>query len=246
MDEFKRLKELADRSYQNGQYVFTDFMTMAELAVFYENERELAYACPVLSGGYEGAERQMIRFGSEEELGYSMDFPIDILRITPVMEKFADDLNHRDFLGALMNLGIKREMTGDIVVRDREAICFCRDTLSPFIIESLSKVKHTSVKVEIVEDPGGIISPERKEKVIQVQSNRIDAVAAKVYGLSRQDALSFFAEHRVFLNGRECTGNAKTLKPGDIISIRGKGRFEYAEELNFSKKGKLNCKVMCW
>ena len=246
MDELKRLQELAERSYQNGQYAFTDFLSMAELSVYYENIKKLAFACPALSGGYEGAERQMIRFGNEEELGYTVDFPIDILHITPVSEKFADDLNHRDYLGALMNLGIRREMTGDIVVRGREAFLFCENTLSPFIAENLLKVKHTSVRVEVVAEVPSLAAPEKKEKVVQVQSNRIDAVTARVYGMSRQEAVTLFFEHRVYLNGKECTENAKMLNPGDIISIRGKGRFEYAEELSFSKKGKLNCRVMCW
>ncbi len=246
MDELRRLKELADRSFRSGQFAFTDFLSMAELSVFYENERELLYASPVLFGGYEGAERQMIRFGNEEELGYEEAFPIDALRVTPVMSKFSDDLNHRDFLGALMNLGIKREMTGDIVVNGKDAFVFCRSTLSPYIMENLTKVKHTSVKVENANGEEVVSSQERKERIVQIQSNRIDAVAAKVYGMSRQEALALFAEHRVYLNGKECTGNAKTLCPGDIVSVRGKGRFEFEEELNLSKKGKLNCRVMCW
>lgn len=243
MDDIKRLKELADRSYQKGQYTFTDFMSMAELAVFYENERELRYACPVLYGGYEGAERQMIRFGSEEEFGYSQEFPIKALRIRPLADKFAEDLGHRDFLGALMNLGIKREMMGDILVDGKEAVVFCRDSLSGFITDNLTKVKHTSVKVSITEGAVDIISVPGAEKVIQIQSSRIDAVTARVYNISRQEALAMFSSGLVYLNGRECSENARSLKPGDIISVRGKGRYEYSEELGLSKKGKLNCRV---
>ena len=247
MDEIiNRLKDLADRSYQSGQYTFTNFLTIAEITEFYEHENELKFAFPSVYGGYEGAERRMIRFGNKENLGYEQDFPISILSIQPVMSKFADDLNHRDFLGALMSLGIKREMLGDILVTGKEACVFCRDSLSDFIIENLNKVKHTSVKVSVTEELGNIFLPEKKEKIIQVSSHRIDAVAAKVFNLSRQGILELFPAGYVHLNGIICTENAKVLKAGDVVSARGYGRFDFTEELGLSKKGKLNCRVMIY
>lgn len=239
----QRLRELADRSYSSGQYVFTDFLSIAELSVYYENEVELSYVKPALYGGCEIAERKMIRFGNEEELGYSVDFPIAALSVRPLSKKFADELNHRDFLGALMNLGIKRELLGDIFVRENEACLFCKDAIADFIAENLTRIKHTSVKVERTEDTEALTAPNLEEKVIQVSSPRIDAVISKVWSLSRQDALELFPQEKVYLNGRSCTENAKKLSAGDIISVRGRGRFIFAEELSLSKKGKQNCKV---
>lgn len=247
MDEIiNRLKDLADRSYKRGQYTFTNFLTIGEITDFYEHENELAFAFPSVYGGYEGAERRMIRFGNKENLGYEQDFPISILSVQPVIEKFADDLNHRDFLGALMNLGIKREMLGDILVTGKEACVFCRNSLADYIIENLSKVKHTSVKVSVTDEIGSIFLPEKKEKIIQVSSPRIDAVAAKVFNLSRQGILELFPVGYVHLNGIICTENAKLLKSGDAVSARGYGRFDFSEELNLSKKGKFNCRVMIY
>ena len=243
MDEIQRLRELADRSYNNGQFVFTDFMSMAELSYFYDNENELRYASPTVFGGCEIAERKMIRFGDEEDIGYVIDFPIVALRILPLAAKFADKLNHRDFLGALMNLGIKREVLGDIYVKDKAACVFCKDTIADYIIENLTRVKHTSVKVEISDNTDDLTTPTLEDKVIQVASVRIDAVIAKAYNMSRQEVLTPFKSGFVFLNGRVCTENAKTLSGGDIISVRGYGKFEFAEELNVTKKGKTNCKI---
>ena len=243
MEDKQRLKELADRSYSQGQYTFSDFMSLAEQSVYYECERELSYAHPTLFGGCEQAERKMIRFGSEEELGYIQDFPISAIRIRPVVSKFSDDLNHRDFLGALMNLGIKREMLGDIFVKDNEACVFCKDSLAGFISENLIRIKHTSVIASITDDVSDITMPELEDKLIQVSSVRIDAVISRVYGLSRQEALDLFPRGLVFLNGKACTENARALKADDIISVRGKGRFEFAQETGLSKKGKINCKV---
>lgn len=243
MDEIQRLRELADRSYSNGQFVFTDFMSMAELSVFYDNENEIRYAKPVVFGGCEIAERKMIRFGDEEDIGYVIDFPIVALRISPLAAKFADKLNHRDFFGALMNLGIERKVLGDIYVRDKAACVFCKDTIADFIIENLTRVKHTSVKVEISDNTDDLTTPTLEEKVIQVASVRIDAVIAKAYNMSRQEVLTPFKQSYIFLNGRVCTENAKSLSSGDIISVRGHGKFEFAEELNVTKKGKTNCKI---
>ena len=243
MDEIQRLRELAERSYNNGQYTFTDFMSVAELSVYSDNESELKYAHPKLFGGCDLSERKIIRFGSEDELGYAQEFPITALSVRPLASKFADELNHRDFLGALMNLGIKREMLGDIFVKDREACVFCRDNIAQFIIDNLTRVKHTSVKTEIADNIEEITAPDMDDKVIQVSSLRIDAVIARVYNLSRQEALDLFPAGLVFLNGRSCSENAKQLSAKDVISVRGKGKFEFSQELNLSKKGKLNCRV---
>ena len=216
---------------------------MAELSVFYDYENELRYASPEIFGGCEIAERKMIRFGDEKDIGYVIDFPIVALRISPLAAKFADKLNHRDFLGALMNLGIKREVLGDIYVKDKAALVFCKDTIANYIMENLTRVKHTSVKVEVSDNTDDLITPTLEDKVIQVASVRIDAVIAKAYNMSRQEVLTPFKSGFVFLNGRVCTENAKTLSSGDIISDRGYGKFEFAEELNVSKKGKTNCKI---
>ncbi len=238
-----RFKELANRSYNNNQYTFTSFLSMADLSEFYEIERELAFACPKVFGGCEIAERKMVRFGREEDMGYDEPFPIVAIVIRPLMSKFSDDLNHRDFLGALMNLGIKRETLGDIFVRNNQACLFCQESMSEYITENLTRIRHTSVSAKVEENVQDITAPVLEEKIIQVASERIDAVVAKVFNLSRQDSLEMFPKNLIFLNGRLCTENAKTLREKDVISVRGFGKFSFEEALGLSKKGKTNCKV---
>ena len=91
---------------------------MAELDAFHRMEQELFYAHPVLFGGSEEAERMVVRFGDPEDMGYEEAFPITLLKIEPLLQKYADALGHRDFLGALMNLGIERSTLGDIFIKD--------------------------------------------------------------------------------------------------------------------------------
>ncbi len=243
MDIIVRLRDLADRSYQNGQYTFTDFLSMAELSDFYRYENEVRYAAPCVFGGCEMAERRMIRFGSEELLGYAQEFPITALLIRPVSEKFADDLTHRDFLGALMNLGIEREALGDIFVKEKAACLFCKETIAEYITENLTRVKHTTVSVSVTKDTGGLTAPAKEDKVIQTASFRIDAVIAKVYHLSRNEALELFPAGLVFVNGRNISANSVLLKEGDLVSVRGRGRFCFEKELDLSRKGKRNSRV---
>ncbi len=234
-----RLQELAEKSYKEGVFLFTDFLSVSDLSCFYEIRRELEYAGTTVSGGVDGAERCMVRFGSEENFGYEVDFPIQLLHISPLQKKFSDTLTHRDILGSVIGLGLERSKLGDIKVKDNEAFIFVSDVVSEYIIQNLSYVKHTHVKVELCEDIPPELAPEFVEESIIVSSNRLDAIIARVYKMSRDISVRFISEGKVFINGREMTGNAKPLKPGDIVSVRGKGRFIFEGEGGATRKDKL-------
>lgn len=242
----KRFQELGQKCYQNNQYTFTGFLSPADLSCFYEMERELSYVPYTIWGGSELCERVMIRFGSEEELGYVEDFPISCIQIRPLVAKFSDELTHRDFLGALMNLGIERNTLGDILLIENTAFLFCMENMAEFIMENLSKVKHTSVLCKRAEEIPAFSDKDRQEVKIQISSCRIDAVVSKVYRLSRSEAVEFFRQKKVFVNGRQCENNSQMLKEGDIVNVRGYGKFEFSGLQNMSRKGKINAVVFCY
>ncbi|MCQ2519164.1 MAG: YlmH/Sll1252 family protein [Lachnospiraceae bacterium] len=248
---FQRLNDLASRSYNNNQYTFSTFLSAGEISDYYTlYEGKLSYASPKLYGGTDNAERKIIRFGSEKEFGYVEEFPIVALLIKPLSAKFSDDLNHRDFLGALMNLGIKRELLGDIYIKKGnggiECCLFCLESIADYIMENLTRIKHTSVSVSKTEETGYLTEPTLEPKMIQVASERADGIVARVYNLSRGDSLELFQKELVFVNSRLCTENAKTLNEGDIVSARGYGKFKIDELLNVSKKGKQNIRVLIY
>lgn len=242
----KRFRELADQAWQRGSYTFTGFLGLSELSAIYEMEREISFVPHSVFGGSEDAERAMIRFGSEEAFGYAESFPIVCVRIRPLQQKFADQLNHRDFLGALMNLGIDRSTLGDIVVRDNEGYLFCTEAIAPFIVENVSRIKHTSVLCEMTQEPPKQRQEDLKEFTIQIPSERIDGVLAKVYHLSRSDSAELFRQKKVFVNGRLCENSSRLLKPEDRVSARGYGKFIYTGQQSISKKGKLNATVLVY
>lgn len=239
----KRIKDLANRSYNNNVYTFTDFLSLADASVYYETERDIRFVKSSVFGGDEDCERIMVRFGSEEQLGYEEAFPIQIIHIKPLAAKFSDDLSHRDILGALMNLGIERTVLGDIRLFGNEAYVFCTTGIADFICENLTRIKHTSVLAAVVEDMPQFTKQDAVEKVIQIQSERIDAVIAKVYNFSRSQCIPLFAQKKIFVNGRLCENNSLQLKAGDVITVRGNGRFTFEGVEGVSRKGKLNAKV---
>lgn len=242
----KRFRELARKCYQQNQYTFTGFLSLADLSCFYEIEKEISYVPYTIWGGSDLSERVMIRFGSEEELGYEEAFPIACIEIKPLMAKFADALSHRDFLGALMNLGIERSTLGDILIADNVGYLFCIESMADFIVENLVKVKHTSVMCSRAKEAPELTDKDKQEVKIQISSERIDSVLAKVYRLSRSDAVELFRQKKVFVNGRLCENNSQLLKDKDVVSARGCGKFEYSGQLGVSKKGKLNVSVLCY
>lgn len=239
----KRLTELADKAYNNSQYVFTGFLSMAEADIYYKMERELAYAQATLFGGTSDCERVMIRFGSEEMCGYIEEFPIECIEIEPLIEKFAQNLTHRDFLGALMNLGIERSTLGDIIVDGKHAFIFCTDKMADYIIDNLDKINHTSVRCKkALQVPESTIT-QLSRKRVQVSQVRTDSIISKVYGISRSESVNLFRAGKVFINGRLNENNSGQLKEGDKVSVRGFGRFNFVGVVSESKKGKLNVDV---
>lgn len=235
-----RFRDLADKSFGQNIYTFTGFLGLSEQAVFWQIEQELGYAGYELFGGRENADRKMVRFGNEEQLGYQVPYPIVCVHIRPLMEKFADDLSHRDFLGALMNLGIERGTLGDIRVGNKEAYLFCLDTIAPFICENLEKVRHTNVKCQVVESWQEL--PEDIPELLQIQvaSPRLDGCIAKVYHKSRTEVLDLFRTGKVFVEGRLCENNSRVLKAGETVNVRGFGKFMLQGELRETRKGKLS------
>lgn len=242
----KRFRELADKAWQNNIYTFTGFLSLSDLSCFYEMERELSFVPAVVFGGSEDTERAMIRFGSKELFGYEEEFPVTCLKIRPLMQKFADDLSHRDFLGALMNLGIERSTLGDIILKDNQGYLFCTSTIAPFIIENLCRIKHTQVLCEETKDIPVQSKEDLTEIRIQISSERIDGIVSRVYKLSRSESVELFRQKKIFVNGRLCENNSRMLKAGDKVSVRGFGKFIYTEKQGISKKGKLNASVLVY
>ncbi len=234
----KRFQDLARRSYEQNIFTFTPMLGLAEQTVFWEAEPSLRYAGHAIDGGRENAERVMIRFGNEKELGYSEDFPISLVHIRPLQAKFSDDFTHRDFLGALMHLGIERDLLGDILVGEKQGYLFCQTSIVDFLCRELHQVKHTTVVCEPASSVKEYQETPPVVETVLIASERLDALIAQVYHLSRSQSMELFRKKLVFVSGRLCENNSRDCKPGEIISVRGYGRFIYDGVDHITKKGK--------
>jgi len=194
-------------------------------------------------GGYDEAERAVIRFGDESELGYSVDFPIMIVRIQPLIMKFSDKLSHRDILGAIMNLGITREMIGDIILKDNIAHVMVLDKMADYIVENLTKIKHTNVKAVIDNEADVSSQVQMAEKNIIASSVRIDGIVSKIYNLSRSESINLFRDKKIFVNSRSCENNSYQLKDGDVVSVRGYGKFIFDRTGSMTRSGRYNISI---
>ena len=238
----KRFLELSRKSESAGIYCFSDFLGLSELATFGEIKTKLTCKY-TLFGGTSGTERVMVRFGDENEIGYGCDFPITCLRVAPKNAKFADKLTHRDFLGSILNLGIERSMLGDIAILDNVGYVFAKDTIAKYIAEELSRIKHTDVTVSIADTlpEGELFKTELRR--IQANGERVDALIAKVFNLSRDDSSALFKRKLVFVDGRQIESSSYCPKEGETVSVRGYGRFIYRGYDSLSRKGKKNITV---
>ena len=162
-----RLHDLAGKAYQQNIYTFTGFLGLSEQDLFWQEEPQLRYAGYEFWGGSEHCDRLVLRFGLKEELGYEEPFGIACVHIAPLLEKFSDDFSHRDFLGALMNLGIDRSTLGDIRVGHREAYLFCLENIAPYICENLKQVKHTHVRCTIVSEVADVPEEEPEQAAME-------------------------------------------------------------------------------
>ena len=213
----KRLLDLSRQADRKGIVLFSDFLNLNELNIYHQSEKLFATRTECF-GGIPCAERQMIAF-LPDALYYDWEYPISALKITPAYPKFAEKLGHRDILGSLMQLGIDRCKLGDILVGEQEAYLLCEETVADYFAEHLEKIRHTLVKVEPCSLCDLKITQEFQSQDGIVTSDRIDAVIACVYHLSRSQASLLLRQEKVFVSGKLMQNPSYTCHADDIISL---------------------------
>ena len=142
-----------------------------------------------------------------------------------------------------MNLGIKREVLGDIFVKGgKRAYLYCQDTISEYILENLTRIKHTNVKATSMSFDTEVddLKPELIDLHIIVAAPRFDAIVAAAIKCSRNEALNLFRAKKITRNGCIEERNSLTLSDGDIFSVRGFGKFQYVSAGTMTRKGRVN------
>lgn len=233
----KRLAELSRIAYTREIVTFSEFLNLNELNILHTTPKNMLLSQYKTYGGYGLSERQMAAF-LPDALYYDYQYPIQIIEISPVNRKFAEELSHRDYLGAVMNLGIERCKLGDILIEDGKAILFAKEELAGYIMEHLTRIRHTTVRTSILPAFEDSYEPRYEELKGTVASVRLDTVLSLAYPLSRSKVTGLIEGARVFVNGKLVTSNGYRLKEGDILSVRKMGRIGYNGILSETKKGR--------
>lgn len=235
-----KIKEAAESAADHGLTVYLDF---CEPAVQMLVEREIARypgsEC-IFFGGHEYCERKMLSIFPQGKMTEDEEFPISCIHINdaPV------SLTHQDILGALMALGIERDKTGDIHIKNNVIQIFISDPLGEFVAQNLTKINIYELKATLVPKDEIIVSePIFTEMDIIIPSMRLDAVIHTIYKLSRSEAAAFIKAQKVKINHQPALKPAVNLKEGDIVSVRTKGRFIVDLISGTTKKGNLKLKV---
>lgn len=239
----KRIKELAFQAENKGYTTLTDFLNLNELNLFLNHLKELPNVSYKLWGGYEEADRKRLAFSQVDDINVE-EFHISTLKICPLNAKFADSLSHRDFLGALINLGLDRGKLGDILIKENIGYLFVEENIAAYIVDSLHKIKHTHVSCTSMLTEEINITPSFQEIKGTISSPRLDAVIALALKTSRSSITGLISGGKVFINHRLVTQNSTLCKENDIISVRGHGKFIYCGISNQTKKGRLYATIL--
>ncbi len=237
-DLFKRISDLALRCDRNGCVTNSAFLTPAECYLLETRTLSSGDAKLYLTGGREECERKVAFF-----LPYYLeeaDFDVEDLIKAVKIKSYFGKPGHRDYLGAILGLGIERDRIGDLLLFDDTAYVFCLSSVASVLLLELEKVGKISVKTEQI-PLSEVPTPERKVKKITftVKSLRLDAVTGDLFGVSRTTAAELIRLGAVTLNYTICEKVDAPVKAGDTLSVRGKGKGRIAQIGGRSRKDRL-------
>lgn len=227
-----------------NKITYTNFLDLRQQTIAKKLLSSMKTTNYIFYGGFDNAERKCLIFYPQK---FDSDFVLNkidaiIKNVNIILPKeLHNTYSHRNYLGGIMKLGIQREKVGDILVRDNGAnILVCNDIANSLtnLLASLTRFKKSEILVESIRN---INVPEinKEEVTIIVPSLRLDSIVSSLAHTSRNKALEIISNERVLVNFETCAKSSKTLSYGDIVTIRGKGRFEINCLKSTSKAGNL-------
>jgi RNA-binding protein YlmH len=185
------------------------------------------------NGFFKDAERRMISFNNIYEIIY----PFKVMKVTN-SSKFSSP-SHRDYLGALLALGIKRTKVGDLLVSDNCCYFPVCEEIEEFILNNLKSIGKSPCNVEVL--PDDFIPPAVNftEIIILVQSLRVDSIVSKLVRISRGKAQTMIEEGKVLIDYNSAKNKSSEIQIGERITIRGFGKFILSDIIGNSKSGKF-------
>jgi RNA-binding protein YlmH len=217
-DKYKQCRDQYRTTYTN----FLDLRQRSLVArLFAEVSKKDGDVRCVFYGGYDDAERVMAVF--LPDYADETECPLSVIRIST--SSGSRKLTHRDYLGSLTGLGLKREVIGDILVNENGADVIILDDVKEFLLMNYSKAGRTSLELSTV-PLDELYVPEGNSVTVKdtVASLRLDNVISSAFGMSRAKAAEAIKRGIVFVNSMECPKVDMQVKEGDKLVLRGKGK----------------------
>ena len=226
-----RVRDMLYRAENDGTVQFLGFLREEEALVALAAANKNAF----LYGGYDNAERTFLCIYPDWLERDDIEFPITALTFK---YRKSDTLAHKDFLGALMSLGIKRETVGDILITEGKAVVFLASDIAGYVINELHTIGR--VGVSVCRGIEGELPCASKKQTIRstVASLRLDCVVAALCNLSRNSADELLRDGRVMLNSIITEKATKTISVGDKLTVRGYGKYVVTSTEGVTRKGR--------
>jgi RNA-binding protein YlmH len=220
-------------SAENSNYpiISKDFLTPNIWGTIIEKKDKLGL--DVRSYGvFEEAERRVLFFNSKE------NFEVSLIKIEN-RNKFIS-LSHRDYLGGVLSLGIKREKLGDFILKDNVCCFPCKEEIAAYLSDNIKTIGNTKVNVSLIKKEAfNLITIDYDDLVIEVPSLRIDAVVSELIKGSRGEAVNLIKRGAVLNNYSEVNDKSRSISLNSVITIRGYGKYKVADEIGRTKKGNI-------
>ena len=240
----KRVDDLVRRCEKTNTLTHTSFLTPAEQAAAAQHVKALRGCRMILSGGAADCERRAAFFLPDwmEAADFDPAEELSALRI----DAYYGTPGHRDYLGALLGLGVRREWLGDIRIDGQSAWVFCLPSVAQQLA-GLEQVGRVSVKAAVI-PLSEVPEPERRRRELHftVQSLRFDAVLGETFRLSRTQAGKLIAAGAASLNYLPCLKNDAPVAEGDVIALKGHGKASLAEIGGKSRKDRIFVTAAVW
>jgi RNA-binding protein YlmH len=233
----RKILDKIEKAMDSHTVEYTDFLDPYQRRLSYSilnRFKEIEY---VEYGGYEDAERKSIIIYPFYMDSSYIDNPIGLIEIKR-MSKFGV-LTHRDYLGAIMSLGIKRDKIGDIIVHDNGAQIIVHKDILNYLLVNLRKIGNEAIKVKEIDKKDidkGLI--EYEDIYTTIASLRLDNFISAAINSNRKVSSSLVTDGKVKVNWQPILNTSYQISSGDIISVRGFGRFKLEEINGESKKGR--------
>lgn len=186
----------------------------------------------VTNGLFQEAERRVIAFNNK----YNTDYPIEVLQIRN--KSNFSNLRHKDYLGAILSLGIDRNKIGDVVVKEDRAYVPVMEDISIYILNNLASIGKSPVEISILYNLEDLPSIDFEEISINVQSLRLDSVVAKLANISRSKAIELLDSSKVLVNYVKSKDKSQELLKGTRLTIRGNGKYIVGDIIGETRSGK--------